>query len=37
MIAVENITMRWHFHEGKIEDFKGTYEKFQLTAQRKAG
>ena len=27
----------WHFHDGKIEDFKGTYEDFQLTAQRKAG
>jgi len=27
----------WHFHDGKIEDFKGTYEEFQLTAQRKAG
>ena len=27
----------WHYHEGKIEDFKGTYEEFQLTAQRKAG
>lgn len=37
MIAVENITMRWYFHVGKIEDFKGTYEESQLTAQRKAG
>jgi ATPase subunit of ABC transporter with duplicated ATPase domains len=27
----------WHFHDGKIEDFKGSYEEFQLTAQRKAG
>jgi len=27
----------WHFHDGKIEDFKGTYEEFQLIAQRKAG
>jgi ATPase subunit of ABC transporter with duplicated ATPase domains len=27
----------WHFHDGKIEDFKGTYEEFQLTAQRKVG
>ena len=27
----------WHFHDGKIEDFKGTYEDFQLTAHRKAG
>jgi ATPase subunit of ABC transporter with duplicated ATPase domains len=27
----------WHFHDGKIEDFKGTYEEFQLTAERKAG
>jgi ATPase subunit of ABC transporter with duplicated ATPase domains len=27
----------WHFHDGKIEDFKGTYEEFQLTAQRTAG
>ena len=27
----------WHFHDGEIEDFKGSYEEFQLTAQRKAG
>jgi len=27
----------WHFHDRKIEDFKGTYEEFQLTAQRTAG
>jgi ATPase subunit of ABC transporter with duplicated ATPase domains len=33
----EVATRIWHFHDGKIEDFKGTYEEFQLTAQRKAG
>ena len=33
----EVATRIWHFNNGKIEDFKGTYEDFQLTAQRKAG
>ncbi len=33
----EVATRIWHFDNGKIEDFKGTYEDFQLTAQRKAG
>ncbi|MGB2678741.1 MAG: ATP-binding cassette domain-containing protein [Candidatus Acidiferrum sp.] len=33
----EVATRIWDFHDGKIEDFKGTYEEFQLTAQRKAG
>jgi ATPase subunit of ABC transporter with duplicated ATPase domains len=33
----EVATRIWHFHDGKIEDCKGTYEEFQLTAQRKAG
>ena len=33
----EVATRIWHFHDGKIEDFKGTYEEFQLTAERKAG
>jgi ATPase subunit of ABC transporter with duplicated ATPase domains len=33
----EVATRIWHFNNGKIEDFKGTYEEFQLTAQRKAG
>ncbi|MFI5096808.1 MAG: ABC-F family ATP-binding cassette domain-containing protein [Candidatus Acidiferrales bacterium] len=33
----EVATRIWHFHDGKIEDFKGTYEDFQLIAQRKAG
>jgi ATPase subunit of ABC transporter with duplicated ATPase domains len=26
----------WHFKDGKIEDFKGTYEEFQHNAERKA-
>jgi ATPase subunit of ABC transporter with duplicated ATPase domains len=33
----EVATRIWHFNNGKIEDFKGTYEDFQLSTQRKAG
>jgi len=33
----EVATRIWHFNNGKIEDFKGTYEEFQHTSQRKAG
>ncbi|HXR33464.1 MAG TPA: ATP-binding cassette domain-containing protein [Verrucomicrobiae bacterium] len=33
----EVATRIWHLNNGKMEDFKGTYEDFQLTAQRKAG
>jgi ATPase subunit of ABC transporter with duplicated ATPase domains len=33
----EVATRIWHFHDWKIEDFRGTYEEFQLTAQRQAG
>jgi len=36
-VLEEVATRIWHFNNGKIEDFKGTYEDFQLTAQRKAG
>jgi ATPase subunit of ABC transporter with duplicated ATPase domains len=30
----EVATRIWHFHGGKIEDFKGSYEEFQLSAQK---
>jgi ATPase subunit of ABC transporter with duplicated ATPase domains len=32
----EVATRIWHFKDGKIEDFKGTYDEFQLQAERKA-
>lgn len=32
----EVATRIWHFHEGKIEDFKGPYEDFQKMLQRAA-
>jgi len=33
----EVATRIWHFHDGKIEDFKGTYEEFQLTRNARRG
>jgi ATPase subunit of ABC transporter with duplicated ATPase domains len=33
----EVATRVWHFQGGKIEDFKGTYEDFQIRAQKPAG
>jgi ATPase subunit of ABC transporter with duplicated ATPase domains len=33
----EVATRVWHFHGGKIEDFKGTYEDFQSRAQKPVG
>jgi ATPase subunit of ABC transporter with duplicated ATPase domains len=35
-VLEEVATRIWHFKDGKIEDFKGTYEEFQLTAQQKS-
>jgi ATPase subunit of ABC transporter with duplicated ATPase domains len=32
----EVATRIWHFHDGKIEDFKGTYEEFTAYQQAKA-
>ena len=32
----EVATRIWNFHDGKIEDFKGTYEDFQHTAAKNA-
>jgi len=32
----EVATRIWHFHAGKVEDFKGTYEDFQHTQEPKA-
>ncbi len=32
----EVATRIWHFREGKIDDFKGTYEDFLTDAQSKA-
>jgi len=32
----EVATRIWHFHVGKIEDFKGTYEEFSAYAEAKA-
>jgi ATPase subunit of ABC transporter with duplicated ATPase domains len=32
----EVATRIWHFHGGKIEDFKGTYEEFSAYAEAKA-
>src|SRR5579864_3678544 len=32
----EVATRIWHFHNGKIEDFKGTYEEFSAFAEAKA-
>jgi ATPase subunit of ABC transporter with duplicated ATPase domains len=32
----EVATRIWHFHEGKIEDFKGTYEEFTAYQEAKA-
>jgi ATPase subunit of ABC transporter with duplicated ATPase domains len=32
----EVATRIWHFHNGKIEDFKGTYEEFTAYAEAKA-
>jgi ATPase subunit of ABC transporter with duplicated ATPase domains len=32
----EVATRIWHFHQGKIEDFKGTYEEFTAYAEAKA-
>jgi len=34
-VLEEVATRIWHFHAGKVEDFKGTYEEFEH-AQRKA-
>jgi ATPase subunit of ABC transporter with duplicated ATPase domains len=31
----EVATRIWHFHDGKVEDFKGTYEEFLADAQQK--
>jgi ATPase subunit of ABC transporter with duplicated ATPase domains len=33
----EVATRVWHFHGGKVEDFKGTYEDFQGHAQKPVG
>ena len=30
----EVATRVWHFHGGKVEDFKGTYEEFQVRQQK---
>jgi ATPase subunit of ABC transporter with duplicated ATPase domains len=32
----EVATRIWHFSNGKVEDFKGTYEDFQQSAAQKA-
>jgi ATPase subunit of ABC transporter with duplicated ATPase domains len=32
----EVATRIWHFHNGKIDDFKGTYEEFTVYAEAKA-
>jgi ATPase subunit of ABC transporter with duplicated ATPase domains len=32
----EVATRIWHFHGGKIEDFKGTYEEFVADEEAKA-
>jgi ATPase subunit of ABC transporter with duplicated ATPase domains len=32
----ETATRIWHFENGKIEDFKGPYEEYQVFAQQKA-
>ena len=32
----EVATRIWHFHDGKVEDFKGTYEEFLADAQQRA-
>ena len=32
----EVATRIWHFHTGKIDDFKGTYEEFQHAAEKAA-
>jgi ATPase subunit of ABC transporter with duplicated ATPase domains len=32
----EVATRIWHFKDGKVEDFKGTYEEYLLTAQPKS-
>jgi ATPase subunit of ABC transporter with duplicated ATPase domains len=32
----EVATRIWHFKDGKVEDFKGTYEEYLLTAQQKS-
>jgi len=35
--VLEEVASRiWHFKEGKVEDFKGTYEEYLLTAQPKS-
>jgi ATPase subunit of ABC transporter with duplicated ATPase domains len=31
----EVATRIWHFKDGKIEDFKGTYEDYLLSTQQK--
>ncbi len=35
-VVDEVATRIWHFHSGKVEDFKGTYEDFQHTQAQKA-
>jgi len=35
-VLEEVATRIWNFHDGKIEDFKGTYEEFQARTQRPA-
>ena len=32
----EVATRIWHFHQGKIDDFKGPYEEFVAYAEEKA-
>jgi ATPase subunit of ABC transporter with duplicated ATPase domains len=32
----EVATRIWHFHEGKIDDFKGPYEEWAVKMQRAA-
>jgi ATPase subunit of ABC transporter with duplicated ATPase domains len=35
-VLEEVATRIWHFHDGKVEDFKGTYEEFQSTKTQSA-
>ena len=35
-MLVEGATRIWHFKDGEIEDFKGAYEEYLLTAQQKS-
>jgi len=30
----EVATRIWHFHDGKIEDFKGNYEEFAMAQEQ---